>query len=180
LKREVVDLVDIRDRKVKTATLEECLGKGLLHRAVAVMVFRPGGRLLLQQRSRNDMWHPGRWTLSCTGHVKVGESYVAAARRELSEELGLKSVLARVTKVLLPKIRSRGLVEWEFVAVFACRTGKRVAVDPDELEAVAEFSNRALLKMMNGRAMTPDAKILLRKCLRLVRNELRAAAHQGS
>jgi len=166
--RELVDVVDSGDRVIGTASLRECLREGLLHRAVAVLVVRSDGRLVLQQRSRNDRWHPGRWTLSCTGHVKAGEDYRSAAKRELSEELGLRLGLTRLVKVLLPRIRSRGLVEWEFVTAFACWTDLPVIIDPKELERAEPVSERNLARMMKGRALTPDAKILLRSCSKLV------------
>ena len=80
---EELDLVDEEDRVVGSATIEECLVKGILHRAVAVLVIRRDGRFVLQQRSKSDLWQPGLWTLSCTGHVKGGETYASAASREL-------------------------------------------------------------------------------------------------
>lgn len=172
--REVVDLVDIHDRRMGAAPLHRCLTKGLLHRAVAVLVFRPRGEILLQRRSLKDTWHPGRWTLSCTGHVRAGETYRAAASRELAEELGLKADLTRLAKVLLPKLGSGSLTEWEVVTVFACRTDLPVTIDSNELEDVKSVPSRLLAKLMNGKTLTPDARILLRKCMRLVENYSRA------
>ena len=164
---EHVDVVDAADRRLTTTTLPVCLRRGLLHRAVAVLVTRPDGRLVLQQRSRKDAWHPGRWTVSCTGHVKSGESYRAAARRELSEELGLNAHFEPLFKKLLPKIRSGGLTEWEVVTVFACRTGLPLAIDHAELEKAEAFTRPRLEELMKRRALTPDAKIILRDYLTL-------------
>ena len=158
---ELVDLVDARDRKVGVAPLAKCLREGLLHRAVAVLVFRPGGALLVQRRSLNDLWHPGRLTLSCTGHVKAGETYLAAARRELAEELGLSGKLRSVDKTLLPRIRSKGLTELEMVAVFSCTSSAPVTIDRNELDSVRLVPRRRLSNLLKGRALTPDARILL-------------------
>lgn len=174
MRTELVDLVDADDRDTGTATLEQCLRDGLLHRAVAVLVFRKDGRLVLQQRALNDLWHPGRWTLSCTGHVKAGESYAAAARRELAEELGLRAILRPLAKFRVPKVRSRGLVELEIVCVFTCRTDLLMRIDKKELERAIPVSESALRLMLKGRALTPDAKFLLKKSLDLVRHELGA------
>jgi isopentenyldiphosphate isomerase len=162
-KPEVLDLVDIDDRPVGKATLKECLEKGLLHRAVAVLVLRQGGRLLLQRRSKKDRWHPGRWTLSSTGHVKAGESYARAGTRECHEELGLDLRLRPVAKLLLPRIRSRGLTEWELVTLFTAASDEEARPDRQELEEVEDLSPSEVRDMMKSRKLTPDAKILLKK-----------------
>ena len=65
----MVDLVDVRDRVVGNTTTAGCLKEGLLHRAVAVLVLRSSGTYVLQQRSRQDSWQPGLWTISSAGHV---------------------------------------------------------------------------------------------------------------
>jgi isopentenyl-diphosphate delta-isomerase type 1 len=158
---ELVDLVDINDRVVGAATVGSCLENGLLHRAVAVLVVRGEGRFLLQQRSRNDIWHPGLWTISCTGHVKQGETYEIAARRELLEELGLSAWLTKVKKYLLPPISAGRLTEREWVVLFTCHTDSKYNADSVELEAVREVSKSQLRYMMDKGPMTPDAKIIL-------------------
>ncbi len=163
---EEVDVVDAEDRVVGSAPLARCLEAGLVHRAVAVIVTRPDGRVVLQRRSKRDPWHPGKWTLSCTGHVRKGEPYLAAAKRELSEELGVEARLVGRAKVLLPPIRSRGLVEREWVRLFTARSGRRLSIDAGELEAVGEFRPGELEGMLAGRRLTQDAKALLRLFLR--------------
>jgi len=158
---EFVDVVDELDSVIGVARLRTCLEKGLLHRAIAVLVLRESGAVLLQQRSKRDAWHPGRWTLSCTGHVKKGESYQAAAKRELREELGLQANIKMFSKIRIPTLRSRGLTEREWVTLFTSTSRAAVAVDPLELERVEEVSVGRLRRMMRGRRLTSDAKILL-------------------
>jgi len=167
---EMVDVVDERDRPIRKATLRTCLRQGLLHRAVAVVVERRGGEILLQRRSRRDLWHPGRWTLSYTGHVRTGESYFKAARRELREELNLASPVSRLGKLLLPPIRSKGLIEREHVTLFASQTDQEPIFDPVELDSVRTFTREALGKIMTGRRLTPDARLLLAEYLRKSRD----------
>jgi isopentenyl-diphosphate delta-isomerase len=163
---EVVDLVDDHDRVVGEATVAECLEKGLLHRAVAVLVIRSDGRLVLQQRSRRDAWHPGLWTISCTGHVKKAEGYEAAAERELFEELGVSAELARSKKYLLPPMSSGALTEREWVCFFIARSDSPLTIDLGELEAAKEVSEQQLRRMMDESSLTPDAVILLTEHLR--------------
>ena len=163
---EQVDVVDSRDQVVGASTVGECLEQGLLHRAVAVVIARTDGRVVLQQRSKKDAWHPGMWTLSSTGHVKKGEPYKDAAERELGEELGIGARLRLVKKYLLPPMKNRGSTEHEWVALFSGTTDSAVRIDPVELEGVKEFSLPQLRKMMDGDTLTPDVVILLTEFLR--------------
>jgi len=160
-KSEIVDIVDTNDRVIGAATVGKCLEQGLLHRAVAVLVVRSDGRFVLQQRSRKDLWHPGLWTISCTGHVKQGESYEIAASRELREELGLNAELSKFRKHFLPPISAGRLTEREWVVLFTCHTDARCAIDPIELEAIREVSESQMRYMVDKGPLTPDAKIIL-------------------
>lgn len=163
---ELVDRVDDQDRVVATTKLGDCLRLGLLHRAVAVLVTRSDGRVLLQRRSTKDLWHPGLWTLSSTGHVLHGERYEAAAIRELSEELGLLADLNLVGKFLIPTLTDRGLTENEWVTLFSCRTDAECKIDPVEVDSVRDFDPGELDYMVARGPLTPDAKFLLGEYLR--------------
>jgi isopentenyl-diphosphate Delta-isomerase len=165
-KQEKIDVVDSRDRIIGASTVGECLDRGTLHRAVAVVITRPDGKVVLQQRSRRDSWNPGRWTLSCTGHVKKGESYTKAAVRELGEELGIEAELTLVKKYLLPPMTYGGLTEREWVSLFSGTSSSAVKIDPVELEGVKEFSVLELREVVDGDTLTPDAVILLSDFLR--------------
>lgn len=162
-KSEEVDLVDDEDRVVGSAPLSECLSRGLRHRAVAVLVLRSNGTVLLQRRSERDLWNPGLWTLSCTGHVKRGETFAQAAGRELSEELGLASPLRELWKILLPPFREGSLTEREWVTMYDTRTDSVAAPDPVELAEVKEVSLKELDRLIMGGPLTEDARILLRR-----------------
>lgn len=163
---EVVDLVDARDRVVGSATVKQCLQGALLHRAVAVLVVRSSGKLVLQQRSRRDAWHPGLWTISSTGHVKKGEEYEAAARRELFEELGVEGSLSPVRKYRMPPFSQGELTEQEWASFFICRTDAPCTIDPVELEGVKEVTEQGLRRVLGRRSLTPDAEIILEDYLK--------------
>ena len=158
---EEVDVVDNEDLVVGVATIGRCLREGLLHRAISVLVKRKNGAVVLQQRSRNDSWHPGMWTTSCTGHVGRGESYRQAAIRELGEELGLKSKVKEFGKYLLPPISSKGLTELEWVTLFTTSTDAALTIDPVELETALEVGQPELRNILMDWPLTPDAKIIL-------------------
>lgn len=91
LQSEQLIQVDEKDNIIGQTTKKEAHENHLIHRVSAVYVFNHKGELLLQHR-RED----GLVEHSVGGHVRFGETYYQAAKRELSEELG---IVARLTKV---------------------------------------------------------------------------------
>src|SRR6185312_12242204 len=66
--------------------------KGALHGASHVWIWRKSGNdieLLLQKRVANKRTWPGFYDISTAGHIDFGETPLAAAIREASEELGI-------------------------------------------------------------------------------------------
>lgn len=86
---EIFDIVDQNDQVTGQAMRSEVHAKRLLHRAVHVLVFNRRGDLLLQKRSLLKDSSPGLWDSSVSGHLDAGEDYLAAAVRELEEEMGI-------------------------------------------------------------------------------------------
>jgi isopentenyl-diphosphate Delta-isomerase len=66
---------------------------GLLHRAFSTFIVDDQGRILLQRRSREKYHSGGLLANSCCGHPRPGETTQAAARRRLTEELGIEAPL---------------------------------------------------------------------------------------
>ena len=59
------------------------------HRGGHVWIINSKGELLIQKRDFSTSLVPGQWDISCAGHIPSGEDLVAAATREMKEELGL-------------------------------------------------------------------------------------------
>lgn len=86
---ELVDIVDDDDCVVATVPRAEMRAQRLQHRAVSIAVLGADGRLLVHRRADDkDVW-PGMWDIAAGGVVTAGETYEAAAARELAEELGV-------------------------------------------------------------------------------------------
>jgi isopentenyldiphosphate isomerase len=89
MSEELVDIVDDDDNVTTTVTRSEMRARRLQHRSVGIAVFSSEGRLLIHRRSDiKDIW-PGWWDIAAGGVVASGETYEDAARRELTEELGI-------------------------------------------------------------------------------------------
>ena len=84
---EIYDVVDEKDNVTGEATWTEVHAKGLLHRTVAILVFKDKTKkeLLIQKRSQK-MTSPGKWE-NPGGHVQKGDTYFEAVKKELNEEL---------------------------------------------------------------------------------------------
>ena len=86
---EIFDVVNERDEVVDRQPRRVVHARGLLHRAVHVLVFNARGEIFLQKRSLLKDRQPGVWDSSASGHVDSGEDYDACAVREVREELGV-------------------------------------------------------------------------------------------
>ena len=89
---ELLDVVDENDRVIAVKTRGEIHARGLMHRAVHILVFNGKGEVFLQKRSLSKDEQPGKWDSSAAGHVDSGEDYLECARREIEEELGIVAV----------------------------------------------------------------------------------------
>jgi len=128
---EYFDVVNERDEPVRRALRSEVHANGWWHRAVHVLVFDEHGRLFLQKRSMKKDTSPGLWDSSCSGHLDVGETYDAAAVRELGEELGLSVALPPVRWLRLEACAETG---WEFCWVYRLNSNGPFVLQPDEID----------------------------------------------
>lgn len=122
---EILAIVNDRDEVIGSLDRREIHRSGLRHRAVHILVFNEDRHLLLQKRAAHKDVNPGLWDTSAAGHVAWGESYEAAAKRELHEELGI------MKGSLNPCARLNAEAEtgFEFVEVFTSQ--HRGDLEPD-------------------------------------------------
>lgn len=87
-----MEIVDKDDKVIGIKDRDEVHALGLRHRIAIVLLYNKNGDVLLQRRSANKNIYPLKWDCSCSEHLKPGESWNAAARRGLKEELGISEV----------------------------------------------------------------------------------------
>lgn len=142
---EIFDVVDADDRVIGLATRAEVHAKKLFHRAVHILVFTPGGSVVLQRRSLAKDTCPGLLSTACAGHVDAGENYDTAALRELWEELGIaRDYAAKHLKYIGSQTPSDKNGN-EFVRVYALpRFTGTLRTNPAEIESLEIFSRERL------------------------------------
>lgn len=141
MSEEIFDVVNERDEVIAQAPRSEVHRRGLRHRAVHVLIFNAAGAVFLQKRSPTKDCFPDRWDSSAAGHLAVGETYDAAAVREVEEELGI--ALPRPPERLF-KVAACAATGQEFVWVYRATAEGPFRLHPEEISDGGWFSPEAL------------------------------------
>ncbi len=121
--------------------------KGLLHKAISVIIFNSDGKMLLQQRALSKYHWPGIWSNSCCSHPRDGESFKDAAERRLGEELGFTMKLEKLFDFIYKaKDEDSGLIEHELDYVFVGTYDGDIDFNPDEVHAIDWVEVKDLLQ----------------------------------
>lgn len=128
---ELLDVVDENDNVIAVKTRGEIHARGLMHRAVHILVFNGEDELFLQKRSLSKDEQPGKWDSSAAGHVDSGEDYLECARREIGEELGIDA--AREFELLF-KLPASVLTGNEHCMVYRYDFDGPMVLHPEEID----------------------------------------------
>ena len=158
-----VVLVDAQD--IETGRMEklEAHRQGVLHRAISVLIHDGAGWVLLQKRQRGKYHSQGQWTNACCSHPRPGETPATAAHRRLQEEMGFDCPLVFLFSTVYRSEAGNGLIEHEFVHVFAGIYDGPVRPDPREADGYQWMKFDALLADVarEPAAYTPWLRIYL-------------------
>ncbi len=133
---ELLIAVDAADNVLAYRTKRELhAGAGVLHRAFSIFLFNARGEVLVQQRSRLKPLWPGFWSNSCCSHPRRGENDLDAARRRLTEELGVRSEPEFLYRFEYHAAFDALGSEHELCSVYLARSAAPPRVDPDEVAA---------------------------------------------
>lgn len=150
---ELFDLVNDDDKVIGQALRSACHGDpGLIHRAVHVLVFNSSGALLLQKRAPGKYIQPGKWDTSVGGHLALGESYLAAAYREMAEELGLTGL--PLTYLYRSVIRNQ--IESENVQTYLAITDNEIVYEHREISEVRFWTHDQIDQLLGQEIFTPN------------------------
>lgn len=154
---ELFVVVDKNDKIIDYRTRYDCHhNKQLIHRAIGIIIYNDQDQILLQKRSRNKDLNPGLYTISTSGHVDKGETYLQTATRELLEELGVKIPITR-KKRFLAELEQ----ETEMHCLFTGKYDGPFYPNKEEVDEVKFVSQNQLKKMLSQ--LTPSAKLSLKQ-----------------
>jgi len=87
------ELIDVLDENgIKTGEVlprSEIHKRGAWHRLIVIAIVNEKNQVLMQQRSYNKEKNPGLWDISVAGHITTGQDSLAAAKREINEEVSV-------------------------------------------------------------------------------------------
>ena len=144
---EQVVLVNPDDSSAGLMGKTEAHEKGLLHRAISILIFNSQGEMLLQQRAMSKYHWAGIWSNACCTHPRENETYQQAAERRLVEELGFETPLnEQFHFIYKAKDEQSGLTEHELDHVFTGTFDGDFEFNPEEVQAVRWAAPKVLLE----------------------------------
>lgn len=140
---DLVVVVNEKDEVIGTTSRKEAHREGIPHRIVVVYVENLKGEILVQVRMTGRIDH------SSAGHVDPGDKYIDAAKRELSEELGMDNIQINligsgVSEEVVPDIDEHRV---HVMQIYSC-LGEPGKLQKDEVKEVYWADPRTILEEM--------------------------------
>ena len=148
MSEEMVDLIDENDNVVGKVTRKDVREKNLLHRGVAILVFNKNGELFVHKRTDTKDIYPGAYDMTCGGGVQAGEGYEEAAKRETTEELGIKDPKLK----FLFDFRFKNDEDDVIAKTYSCLYDGKITIDPVEIVSGKFMSIEDVKELKIGRA----------------------------
>ena len=155
---EYLDIVDDNNRIIGKESFEKVYENKLGHRIVHVFVFNSRGQLLLQKRAKTKSFCPGYLCTAAAGHVRSGESYEDAGKRELFEELGIKNTDIEKLHEFL-HIKSDGTKK--FLCLFKCVWDAEIKLNYHEVESARFYDLNFIRNNIDKMKITPELHQIL-------------------
>jgi 8-oxo-dGTP pyrophosphatase MutT (NUDIX family) len=86
---ELVGLWSLEGREIGAVTRSRMRTENLHHAATGVVVLNSADQIYIHRRTTSKDVYPGRYDFAAGGVIAFGEAPLAAAERELAEELGV-------------------------------------------------------------------------------------------
>ncbi|WP_030905550.1 NUDIX hydrolase [Streptomyces sp. NRRL F-5126] len=150
---ELVERVDEHDQVLGIVDRDEAIRQGWMHRIATIVCRNADGRFLVHRRQDDDSRFPGQYNWMLGGAADVGESYEAAAARELSEELGVDATPRFVLKFLCA-----GAISPYWLGLHEVVITAPIRPNPQEVAWHAWVTKSELESLVPQQKFVPDAR----------------------
>ena len=134
---EKVVLVNKNNEVLGLMPKVEAHEKGLLHRAISILLYNSKGEMLIQQRAKTKYHWPLIWSNAVCSHPRENEDFQDAAQRRLKEELNITCSLKEVYRFIYKaKDEQTGLIEHEYDVVYEGQFDGEIPFNPNEIESI--------------------------------------------
>ncbi|MBD0741687.1 NUDIX hydrolase [Streptomyces sp. CBMA152] len=157
---ELVEHVDEHDRVLGVVERDEAVRENWLHRIAATICRDRDGRIAVLRRTETLSQFPGYYDVLVGGAVNVGESYEAAAARELAEELGV-----RVPVRFLFKFLCREGISPIWLGVYEAVVSQALVPDSGEIDWQGWMTVAELREVVDDWCFVPGGREALRRYL---------------
>jgi len=158
-KNESVQIVDENNTEIAAVPRWIMREQKLIHRACYILVFNRSGQLFVQKRTPTKDVYPGYYDVAAGGVVLAGESYEAAAERELSEELGIDGI--PLTHCFDHYYEDASNRVWG--RIFRCRHEGPFILQEEEIESGGFMNVPQVLDAEGSDLFTPDGIEMLQR-----------------
>ena len=142
---EKVVLVNENNEVLGTMPKLEAHEKGVLHRAISILIFNKEGEMLVQQRAKTKYHWPLIWSNAVCSHPRENEDFEAAAIRRLKEELNISCSLNEIYRFIYKaKDSETGLIEHEYDVVYSGEYNGDIRFNEEEVNAIEWTSIKKL------------------------------------
>jgi isopentenyl-diphosphate Delta-isomerase len=107
MKEEIIQIYNEENKPIGCASRSNAHKLGLWHRTIHIWIYNSKGEILVQKRSREKIFYPGKWDISIAGHLSCKEKILDTAAREVKEEIGLKIKKQDLKFFKIKKIKER-------------------------------------------------------------------------
>lgn len=154
---ELLDSLDEQGRVIGQASRNEFHSNpDLIHGVVHCWIFNSNGDVLWQKRSKQKATSPGKWDMSCGGHILSGSNPDNTLAKELEEELGVKNLNTNLVERYIIKGESQTEMVYLYYAV-ADLSPEELTLQEDEVEKVEWIDpSKAQALVIEGRRDSTD------------------------
>lgn len=144
-----VDIVNADDEVIGKCSQDEADNKGILHRVVHCIVLNNKKEIFFVKRAKTRKNRPNLYDASIGGHVKSGEDYEEAVKREGFEELGITGNY----KFLFKNITRFGLNH--VISVFFLEHNGKISLNTEEFSS-GEWKSYGEIMKIPAEKFTPE------------------------